>query len=231
MNCTQLLEADHGLDKKGTAPLESAAFAHCAGPGWQESEPEADDEFSQLSALKRLHIREARLRYYNAELQTPEGRIDLLGEIEFVKEQYRELCGDDSMAASPMRQKYDCELNLRHFGCEMEDIRQTDYDEAICREADLSETQARVLILSLEGRTLAEIAWRLKKTPQAVDDVLQTARDKFLSAQRKAGGPHLSDRFRLIHYSDTHGYTEWGKEFSKEHGHLPAYCRRCLADM
>ena len=231
MSCTQLLEADHGAGDKGVAPHVRKVYTLGSGEGHQDSELEPNEEFGQPSALKRLHIREARLRFYNAELQTPEGMTELLGEIEFVREEYKELCGDESIAASPLRQKYDHELNLRHFGCEMEDKRQSDYDESICREADLSETQARVLVLSLEGRTLAEIAWRIKKTAQAVEHALEAARDRFISAQRKEGGPHLSDRFRLIHYSDIHGYTDWGKGFLKEHGHLPTHCRRCLVNL
>ncbi len=227
MSCTQLLEAGELLRDPEPVTNEMEQSTCAPSSCLHGSDAGSESKLARLPALLRLQIREARLRFYDAELQTPEGWSELMGEIEFLKDQYRELSGDESIADSPTRQQFDRQLNLAHFGCEKEDTRQSEYDEAICLEADLSELQARVLILSLEGKTREEIAWRLKRSQRAVERALETARDKFLSAQRKAGGPHLSDRFRLIHYSDTHGYTDWGRSFEKQHGHFPDHCRRC----
>jgi len=232
MKCAQLLDMEpHPQDH--FSPRVSSCAGNSPRSSNREAEPDGGQEvdFETPPSLRRLHIREARLRYYNADLQTPEGRAELISEIEFLREEVNEISGDKIGSQESPRQQLDGQLNLRHFGCESEWDRQSEYDDTICAEADLSETQARALILSLEGKTQPEIAWRLKKPQHVVEEAIQTAREKFLTAQRNAGGPHMSDLFRLVHYSDTHGYTEWSRRFSAENGHPPCHCRLCPAEM
>jgi DNA-binding CsgD family transcriptional regulator len=164
------------------------------------------------------------LRNYDDQNRSSEDKLALLYEMEQLATQY-DRCYEDHDRA---RRERDRLSNVEQLGCESRDERLTEYRKAIRAVASLSQTQGRVLDFTALGLSQAHIAKKLKMSQQAVSKALFRAQNKLHAVDRKIGGPHNVIAFRLIHYSDTHGYTEWAKRRKNQTGSLPGHCRYCL---
>ena len=99
--------------------------------------------------------------------------------------------------------------------------------DTIRQSANLTRPEKEVDALRQRGLSQSEIAKKLKKTQQAISKTMRSMDEKFSLAQQELIGPHTRVEAILTHFADTHGLTEWGRDYIKEHGENPPFCRNC----
>ncbi len=93
--------------------------------------------------------------------------------------------------------------------------------------ANLTRPEKEVRALWQRGLSQPEIAKKLKKTQQSISKTTLSMNEKFGRALRQLVGTHTRVEARLTHYADTHGLTDWGLNYIKQHGENPPFCRNC----
>ncbi|NLV29650.1 MAG: hypothetical protein GXY47_00725 [Acidobacteria bacterium] len=99
--------------------------------------------------------------------------------------------------------------------------------DAIQQSANLTRPEKEVCPLWQRGLSQSEIAERLKRTQPAISKAMKSMKIKLYLAEQDLIGPHDRVQRQLTHFADTHGLTGWGRDYIKEHGENPPFCRNC----
>jgi DNA-binding CsgD family transcriptional regulator len=204
-------------DARSTTPV-----FHC-GEDQIAAEDEEDDPIPVDLWWEIVNV-DKQVRNYDDGNQCSGNKLAILNRLERLAAQFDGLYEEDDRK----RREQGRLANLEKFGCESRGERITEYRNAIREVAGLSQTQGRVLDFTAQGLSQAQIAKTLKISQQAVSKALFEAQEKLHAGDQRVGGPHARTVFRLIHYSDIHGYTEWARKTKERTGSLPGHCRHCI---
>lgn len=209
--------------------------------------PTFSDEQIQAEEYKRVR-RQVRTAPQNNESRTPKySKLILAAELENAENGIFEYCGDPvwgpyfveqyqilRRAAGPRANEYKRqreEFNRRkseeQYGPEGARGVLLLLRDAIQQSANLTRPEKEVCPLWQRGLSQSEIAKKLKKTQPAISKTMKSMKIKLYLAEQGLIGPHDRVQRQLTHFADTHGLTEWGRNYLKEHGEDAPFCRNC----
>ena len=171
-------------------------------------------------------VKRALLDFTGEDVVACDQKLLLLRSLHNLETQYKEIAELDPETGQE-REKRRRNINLKYFGFESVGYCAVVYHELATHFANFSRAEREVEALRLQGKTPTEMAKKLGKTQQAISKSLLSAQEKIRAAERLLGGPHHGLLFQLMHFADTQGFSEWGKNYLLERGVRPEQCHRC----
>jgi hypothetical protein len=207
-------------DARTTVPVHRKGYALNL---WREAFVFGTGDFDEAETLSRIATLEKRLASYDDTRQTAEGKRELQDELECEKEWHQLFWG----IATPRKTEEVSQYWLNFCGFTDPRTAIKEYQYAVLAAARLTRIQLKTVLMHPQSTTQAEVASKLRKSQQAVSKALSSGIKKITGVRRELGGPHKGLFFEMLHWVDTQGLSDWGKQILQKSGELPSNCRRC----